>query len=97
LITALYKVFIFIENNPSLLLQSLSYYATLSPMNSKTNKGETAMKNSIYEGMPNLGYSSNNRDFTNARKFPYIAKCRKSSKPLTANYKQSKMPRSIKN
>ena len=62
------------------------------------NTGAIAMsKNSIYEGMPNLGFTSNNRDFTDGRKFPYIAKCRKSSKPLTANYKQSKMPRSIKN
>ena len=62
------------------------------------NTGAIAMsKNSIYEGMPNLGYSSTNRDFTNARKFPFIAKCRKSSKPLTATYKLSKMPRSIKN
>tara|TARA_R100001244_G_scaffold73261_1_gene58924 strand:+ start:147 stop:362 length:216 start_codon:yes stop_codon:yes gene_type:complete len=65
------------------------------------NEGATAMsKNSIYEGMPNLGFTSNNwqrsADYHEpANKELNSVKFKRAR--LTANYKQSKMPRSIKN
>ena len=65
------------------------------------NTGAIAMsKNSIFEGMPNLGYSSNNwqrsADYHEpANKELNSTKFKRAR--LTANFKQSKMPRSIKN
>ena len=65
------------------------------------NEGAIAMsKNSIYEGMPNLGFTSNNwqrsADYHEpANKEMNSVKFKRAG--LTANYKQSKMPRSIKN
>lgn len=67
------------------------------------NTGDIAMttsKNSIFEGMPNLGYSSTNWERSADHHEPAnkeLNSVKFKRARLTANYKLSKMPRSIKN
>ena len=64
----------------------------------KNNKGATAME--IFEGMPKLGFASTNWERSADHNEPAnkeLNSVKFKRAKLTANYKLSKMPRSIKN